>query len=117
MSDTAETAVVATPEPKDLDNDTFKTVNLERPLKRGDQSVSKIVLRRPDGGELRGVDLISLYRMDVVAVSKIVPRISSPVVASAEFLGMPAPDIAAICNRVSDFLLTKQQKAEAGLDA
>ena len=28
-----------------------------------------------------------------------------------------APDIAAICNAVSDFLLTKQQKAEAGLDA
>ncbi len=117
MTDAAETADTASQEPKDLDNDTFKTVDLERPLKRGDQKIAKIVLRRPEGGELRGVDLISLYRMDVVAVSKVVPRISSPVVASAEFLTMPAPDIAAICNKVSDFLLTKQQKAEAGLDA
>lgn len=95
----------------------FKTVDLEEPLVRGEDKHTSIQLRRPGGGELRGVDLISLYRMDVVAVSKVVPRISSPVVAGPEFMAMPAPDIAAICNAVSDFLLTKQQKAEAGLDA
>jgi len=95
----------------------FKTVELEEPIVRGEDRHGKIQLRRPGGGELRGVDLISIYRMDVVAVSKVVPRISSPVVSSAEFLAMSAPDVAAVCNAVSDFLLTKQQKAEAGLDA
>ncbi len=101
----------------ELDNDTLKTVDLEKPIMRDGKPVSRITLRRPNGGELRGTDLVSLYRMDTFAVSKVVPRISSPMIASAEYLAMPAQDVAAIANKVSDFLLTKQQKAEAGLDA
>lgn len=94
-----------------------RKVTLEEPIVRGDNAVSEIELRRPDAGALRGVDLVSVYRMDVVAISKVVPRISTPMISSAEYMAMAGPDAAAIATEISDFLLTKSQKDAAGLDA
>jgi len=56
------------------------TVPLDTPLQQGDQKITSVTLRRPLGGALRGVKLVDLYNMDVIAVSKVVPRISTPVI-------------------------------------
>lgn len=95
----------------------FATVTLDNPLKRGDQEITKVTLRKPMGGDLTGTNLGDLYNMNVNAMAKIIPRISDPMIHAPEFMVMDGEDIAALSGKVVGFLLTKQQKAEAGLEA
>lgn len=43
-------------------------ITLDTPIKRGDQVISVLTLRKPGSGELRGVSLMDLMRMDVSAL-------------------------------------------------
>ena len=90
-------------------------VDLDTPLKRGDTEISSITLRKPLGGALRGVKVIDLLNLDLVAASKVVPRISDPVVTEQEFMTMQGEDCTAVAGEIAAFLLQKKQKAEAGL--
>ncbi|MFN3931608.1 MAG: phage tail assembly protein [Brevundimonas sp.] len=93
----------------------FATVTLDEPLVRGEQSIDKVTLRRPSAGDFRGTTMSAAYQMDPVALSKVISRISDPVISAPEFLAMDADDAGALAGEVVDFLLTRQQKAEAGL--
>lgn len=93
----------------------FETVNLDNPLKRGDLEITKVTLRKPMGGDLAGTNIGDLYNMNVVAMSKVIPRISEPMIHAPEFMAMDGEDIAALSGQVVSFLLTRRQKADAGL--
>ncbi|MNH79268.1 Phage tail protein E [compost metagenome] len=93
----------------------FETVDLDNPLKRGDLEINKVTLRKPMGGDLAGTNIGDLYNMNVVAMSKVIPRISDPMVHAPEFMAMNGEDIAALSGQVVSFLLTRRQKADAGL--
>ena len=90
-------------------------VDFDTPLMRGETAIAKVTLRRPLGGALRGVKLVDLYNLDLVAVAKVLPRISEPVITEQEFLTMEASDCASIAGEIVAFLLTKKQRDEAGL--
>lgn len=94
----------------------FVTVSLDQPIIRGEQKIDKINLRKPTAGDLRGVALSDVLRLDIIAISKVVPRISDPVIHAPDFLALDAEDATALAAEVSGFLLNRQQKAEAGLD-
>jgi hypothetical protein len=93
----------------------FETVNLDNPLKRGDLEITKVTIRKPMGGDLAGTNIGDLYNMNVVAMSKVIPRISEPMIHAPEFMAMDGEDIAALSGQVVSFLLTKRQKVDAGL--
>lgn len=93
----------------------FETVRLDNPLKRGDLVIDEVTLRKPMGGDLQGTNIGDLYNMNVVAMSKVIPRISEPMIHAPEFMAMAGEDIASLCGQVVSFLLTKRQKADAGL--
>lgn len=93
----------------------FETVTLDNPLKRGGQEITKVTLRKPMGGDLQGTNIGDLYNMNVVAMSKVIPRISEPMIHAPEFMAMDGEDIAALSGQVVSFLLTRRQKADAGL--
>ena len=95
----------------------FATVTLDNPLQRGDETIKKVTLRKPTAGEYRGTTMTAVYNMDPLALSVVIPRISSPTIHKQEFLAMDAEDAAALGGEVVNFLLTKSQKAEAGLTA
>lgn len=111
MTDTAAPATDPTRQPK------FADVQLEEPFVRGGKSWDVIQVRRPSAGELRGVELASLYRMDVLSVARVIGRITDPMISEKEYLALPAMDAASLASQVSDFLLPKSMKDEAGLDA
>lgn len=92
------------------------SVELDTPLKRGDQTFNAVTLRKPKGGDLRGAKVVDLLNLDMVAVAKVVPRISSPVIPQHEFFNMEAEDCTAIAGEIAAFLLQKKQKVDAGLE-
>ena len=103
-------AVAATSETKDPNKE---TVELDTPIVRGEHSITSVTLRKPMAGELRGVSLIELMQMDVLALRKVLPRITNPTLTDIEIGRMDPADLVQCGVAVSGFLLQKSAKAEA----
>lgn len=78
-------------------------VPLTRPLKRGDTEINDVALREPGAGELRGLDMFDVIRMNVTAHRALVPRISS--ITANEFDMLSAKDLMAVQTEVVAFFM------------
>lgn len=106
MADQADTAG-RTERPKSA------TVSLEEPIKRGDTSIDSLVLRRPGAGELRGLSLADVLKMETNAVAKLLPRISSPPLIDAEVDALDPADLFACAIEISSFFMKREELAAA----
>ncbi len=52
---------------------TEATVKLDSPIKRGDTTITEIVLRKPQSGALRGTRLQAVMEMDVASMMTVIP--------------------------------------------
>ncbi|WVM88883.1 phage tail assembly protein [Halopseudomonas pachastrellae] len=68
-------------------------IELDEPIKRGTTEITEVTLRKPVSGELRGVSLMELAQMDVQALRKVLPRISSPSLTDVEVARMDPADL------------------------
>lgn len=93
-------------------NTTNPTITLEVPIKRGETEITSVQLRRPKSGELRGLSIADLMQMDVNAVIKVLPRISTPTLTDAEAAGLDPADLAQMGGAVATFLLPKSALAD-----
>lgn len=55
----------------------MKNVPLSKPFKRGETEIAAVELREPSAGELRGLDMFDVIRMNVTAHRSLIPRISN----------------------------------------
>lgn len=105
-------------ESQPVDNPNLKSIELDEPIKRGNTVIDTVQIRKPAAGELRGVSLMDVAQMDVLALRKVLPRITSPSLTDAEIGQLSLADMMQFGVIVSAFLLTKRQKADSGyLDA
>ena len=93
---------MSTPQP------TTASVPLDTPIKRGEQEITEITLRKPDSGALRGANLADLLQMNVDALITVTPRISTPTLTEAEVRRMDPADLVQIGKEVAGFLLPKR---------
>ncbi len=93
------------------------SVTLDTPISRGKTMINTLNLRKPQSGELRGVQLIELLNMDVATLIKILPRITSPSITAPEAAGMDPADLLACGSKISAFLLQKSVKTDVCLVA
>lgn len=91
---------------------TDTAITLEKPIKRGEQVIDSVNLRKPNAGELRGLNLTDLLQLDVTALQILIPRISNPVLTTADVAGMDPADLVAIGSEVAGFLLPKSAKTD-----
>lgn len=89
-----------------------RTITLESPIRRGDQTIAQIDLRKPNAGALRGAKLVDLLQMDVAALTTILPRISEPSLTAADVANLDPADLFQCGAVVSGFLLTKAERGE-----
>lgn len=82
-------------------------ISLETPITRGELTLSTITLRKPKAGALRGTNLTDLLQMDVTALTKVIPRISDPVLTEADVTNLDPADLTQIGMAVSGFLLPR----------
>ena len=87
------------------------TVTLETPIKRGDQVITSLSLRKPASGELRGVALADLLKLDVSALITVLPRITSPSLTAHEAGQLDLVDLTAIGAEVLGFFVSSAEKA------
>ena len=86
------------------------TVTLDTPIKRGNGFITEVTLRKPMSGELRGVTLSDLAQMDVLALRKVLPRISTPSLTDIEVGRMDPADLFQCGLAIAGFLLQKSAK-------
>ena len=98
---TAETATV---------NDQ-NTVTLDEPIQRVQTIIKEITLRKPVFGELRGISLHALAELDVIALQKVLPRITAPALTEPEIARMAPSDLMQLGVKVAVFLLPKADRA------
>lgn len=91
----------------------FRTVELDAPIVRGDQTITAIKLRKPRSGELRDLNFVDLGQLKVNALIKIMPRISMPTVTEVEVANMEPADLLACGAEIGGFLLQRSQRTDA----
>lgn len=92
--------------PPAADTTRFQNITLSEPIKRGDQMIEAITLRKPRAGEMRGLTLQDLLTSDVTAILKVIPRISDPVLTPHECDNLDASDLAEIGGTIRGFFMT-----------
>lgn len=85
-------------------------IELDEPLKRGEQTIDRITLRKPKSGELRGVSLADVLQMQTDALITLIPRLSSPSLTAAEVRQMDPADLVQCGGEIAGFLLTKRAR-------
>lgn len=94
----------------------YATVELEKPIVRGDQEIRSLRIRKPKSGELRGLKLVELTQFDVNCLHTLLPRIADPLVTPQDVAEMDPADLLACAAEVGGFFLTKRQLREASLE-
>lgn len=87
------------------------SITLETPLQRGDQTIDSIALRKPAAGELRGIALADLLRLDVAALIAVLPRITSPTLTPQDVQQLDLVDLTALGTEVLGFFMSKADRA------
>lgn len=87
-----------------------KTITLDTPIPRGDTAITTIELRKPAAGELRGCSLTDLLQMDVAALVRVLPRITTPTLTEQDITRMDPADLLQLGTEMSGFLLPKAAK-------
>jgi hypothetical protein len=94
------------------------TVTLDFPLQRGTQTIDTVTLRKPNSGALRGTSLSALVNLDVDALTKVLPRISEPVLTEADVARLDPADLVQLGGVFAGFLMQKAMLASmASLNA
>lgn len=86
------------------------TVTLETAITRGEQTISEVTLRKPMGGDLRGLSVQDLTKSEYNAIRTLVPRIATPQILESDIDAMGADDIAAFAGEILGFFMTASQK-------
>lgn len=91
----------------------LRTVTLDTPIQRGEETVETVKIRKPNSGELRGLSLVDLGQLKTDALIKVLPRITVPVLSTAEVSNMDPADLLACGAEIGSFLLQKAQRTDA----
>ncbi|MGQ7934690.1 phage tail assembly protein [Paraburkholderia sp. D1E] len=88
------------------------THTLDFPIVRGKQTITEITLRRPTSGELRGTSLSSLVDLDIAALQKVLPRISTPTLTEMDVAQIDPADLVQLGGIFAGFLMPKAMKSK-----
>ncbi|WP_459614367.1 phage tail assembly protein [Bordetella sp. 2513F-2] len=88
-----------------------QTVTLDEPIRRGDQVIERLTIRKPTSGALRGVTLVALSQIDVIALQTVLPRICEPILTKQEIANLDPADLMAVGATVASFFMSKADRA------
>lgn len=88
-----------------MSNTEMQTVTLSTPLERGKTKITEVLIRKPKGGDLRGLSLMQVASSDYDTMVKLLPRISEPVIHKHDLDDMEVSDLMDISMGVAGFFI------------
>ncbi|MEG0921684.1 MAG: phage tail assembly protein [Comamonas sp.] len=70
-----------------------RSITLQEPVKRGEQLIEKLMIRKPQSGELRGVNLSDILNANTDAIMQLLPRVTVPTMVKHEVEAMDPADL------------------------
>jgi Phage tail assembly chaperone proteins, E, or 41 or 14 len=87
-------------------------ITLEEPIVRGEtETIKELKLRKPAGGELRGLTLVDLTQLKTDTVIKLLPRITMPSITDIEATMLDPADLLQCGVEIANFFLTAEMRA------
>lgn len=83
---------------------------LDSPITRGDQCITHVELRKPDVGTLRGIKLVELLQLAVVAIRTLLARISTPALTVSDIDGLDPVDLINLGTELLGFFMSRQER-------
>ena len=87
------------------------SITLCKPIKRGEEVIKVLVLRKPDSGALRGLSLTDVVRMDVDSMAELVPRLCQ--ITEPEFRSLEPYDLMQVGKELTGFLVIPPNESAA----
>lgn len=88
----------------------LNSVTLTKPVQIDGQTVTEITLRKPSTGELRGLSMVDILRMDVSAMMNLLPRITQPPLSVAQVSSeIDLEDFTELASKTVLFFAKKEQ--------
>lgn len=72
---------------------------------------TEIKVRKPQSGELRGLQVAALLQMDYNQLETLAPRVTTPILHKQHVAAMDPADLTQLGSEITDFLLPKGAKA------
>jgi len=88
-------------------------VKLSKPIKRGEQEIASVKVRSPGTGEMRGLSMFDVVKLDVDALIELLPRITMPPLLKEEVETLPLSDFFALSTEVANFLLPPEARPDS----
>lgn len=82
----------------------IRKITLKSPLKRGEDTITEVELRKPKVGTLRGLQLSMIQAQDVAAVATLLTRITAPALDEGEIDALDIEDFTVLSMAVLGFL-------------
>lgn len=95
---------------------TQTVVTLDTPIVRGENKVTDIILTKPNSGALRGTSLSDLMSLDVAALCKVLPRITTPALTTQDVNNLEPSDLVQLGTAFLDFLLPNSARDDLPLE-
>ena len=81
-----------------------KSVELDDGFKRGTQSITEIVLVKPNTGHCRGLSLKGVLNFEIDSLAVLLPRITLPAMTAQEVYALELADTLKIAEAIAAFL-------------
>lgn len=88
-------------------------VELENPIIRDGKQITKVTVRMPMAGDLRGTSLQQLMSGGTAEIQTVLRRVTSPMLTESDFAEMPGADFIELSTEVMGFLTPRRYKAQA----
>lgn len=88
------------------------TITLDAPIKRGESAIETITLRKPNAGELRGINLAEILQLNAGALLTLLPRITAPSLTPPECAQLDPADLIELGTKVAGFFIRKSIREE-----
>lgn len=82
-------------------------VTLQTPIERKDGPVTEVVVTRPGVGQLRGLAMTDIVRMDVNALVKLLPRVTQPPLLPDEVAALDPADFMELGGALVGFFMSQ----------
>ena len=87
----------------------LNAVTLSEPVEIDGNPVTEITLRKPKTGELRGLALTDILRMEVGALTKLLPRITQPPLNESQIANLEPADFTDLAGKTMLFFVKQEQ--------
>ncbi|MCD2163818.1 phage tail assembly protein [Comamonas koreensis] len=109
MTDTA-TSQTQTLEGEEIINGrAARAITLQQSITRGAQVITKVYVRKPKSGELRGIDLGAMLNANADAIMQVLPRVTEPFLVKHEVENLDPADLLMLGMALVSFFVPKAE--------